>query len=60
MCLERASVALSAQVADSLPLAARCRRLPLEASNCGCDKLLMSAEQECARHTDMHCTFLQF
>ena len=41
---------------DSPPLAARCRRLPLEASNCGFDKLLMSAEKECARHTDMHWT----
>ena len=38
---------------DSPPLAARCRRLPLEASNCGFDKLLMSAEKR-VRTTHRH------
>ena len=33
-----------------LPLAARCRRLPLDASNCDLTKLVVSAKKECAPH----------
>ena len=41
-------------VADSLPLAARCRRLPLDASISSFYQILMSDEKKSAHHSSMH------